>query len=208
MFDAYAAAREAAASLLCTAGFAADAGDIRPCAAGAPLSTALPLAQGLDAGQCAAALQTLEAKAPQTLLGAPAFCAITARGGHLCFSLTDAAYGALMQAVIACCEMPPMPAELWSGVNYAICRMRMLARQESMGCPDNGDVRHALWLAFGIGENGIKEKERQARAEQAAKALVTMGHGLPPAQRGPLLASCGDIGKCAARLLWHAAQDI
>lgn len=205
MFDAYAAAREAAAGLLRRAGFPqARAADVRACTAGYALSSALARRLGLAPGDCLLAARAAEAEAPALLCGAPAFREIALRGGHLCFALTDAAYGALMRSVIRSAPLPPLPAETERPLAYAAARMRMLARTESTGCPDSPAVRRALWLCFGIAECGLPPKQRDARAERAAHAVLTMGQAMPLRARTRLYSACGDVGKCAARLLGYA----
>lgn len=201
MFDAYAKLREAVAAQFCRAGYAADADAVRACATGYELSTALPLKLGLSEADCLARVHAVEAETPAMFDGAPLFAEIAAREGHLCFSLTDAAYGVLMRRVIACAALPELPEETGEPIPYAAARMRMLARRESTGCPDDPAVRRALWLCFGIAEDGISPLELYARAGKAAGAALAMAHGLPPKERPRRLAACGEVGKCTARLL-------
>ena len=208
MFDAYSSARETAAALLRRAGFAqAGAADVRACTTGYALSSALPHRLGLAPEECLAAVRQAEKEAPAMLGGEPAFSEIAERGGHILFALTDAAYGALMRGVIESVPLPALPAETEQPLAYAVARMRMLARYESAGCPDSTEVRHALWLCFGVAEAGLRPAERRARAERAAQALLAMGHALPLETRTGLRAQCGDVGKCAARLLAFALAE-
>ncbi len=207
MFDAYAAAREAAAALLRRAGFSgADAVHVRACASGAPLSTAIPLMWGMDAEACLAAVCRAEKDRPETLFGAPLLRGAAVCGGHICFWLAGAAYDVLMERVIESCPLPGLPEEA-AHLAYATARMLMLARRESGGCPENEAVRRALWLSMGVGEAAASPAERRARADRAASALLAMAHALPPRERMGLLAQCGGVGKCAARLLAYAAAE-
>ncbi len=201
MLDPCKEAREAAAALMRRAGFPAQISHVRAAKEGFPLASPLPRILNVDADKVLAAIQKAEAAEKQLLLGTAAFDRIEAENGHILFSLTKAAYSALAEAVIADCPMPPMPAETETPLSYAAARMRMLARQEAKGCPEDAAVQRALWQAFRIAEEGISLGERKNRAEFAAQQLLSMAHHIPPRERQTLLAACGSVGAAAARLL-------
>ena len=187
LFDAYSAAREAAAALLRRAGIAsAQDEDLRACAEGYELSSALAQRLGIAPEKCLLAVRAAEAEAPALLCGAKMCSEAVLRGGHICFALTDAAYTALIHAVMNDAQLPALPEDTERLLPYAVARMRMLARKESAGCPDSTEVRRALWLCFGIAEAGLSCRE------------------LPARERAELLSRCGDVGGCAARLLAYA----
>ena len=205
LFDAYSAAREAAAALLRRAGIAsAQDEDLRACAEGYELSSALAQRLGIAPEKCLLAVRAAEAEAPALLCGAKMCSEAVLRGGHICFALTDAAYTALIHAVMNDAQLPALPEDTERLLPYAVARMRMLARKESAGCPDSTEVRRALWLCFGIAEAGLSCRELQARAARAARAVLAIGRGMPARERAELLSRCGDVGGCAARLLAYA----
>ena len=147
LFDAYSAAREAAAALLRRAGIAsAQDEDLRACAEGYELSSALAQRLGIAPEKCLLAVRAAEAEAPALLCGAKMCSEAVLRGGHICFALTDAAYTALIHAVMNDAQLPALPEDTERLLPYAVARMRMLARKESAGCPDSTEVRRALWL--------------------------------------------------------------
>ena len=145
-----------------------------------------------------------EAEAPALLCDAKMCTEAVLRGVHICFALTDAAYTALIHAVMNDAQLPALPEDTERLLPYAVARMRMLARKESAGCPDSTEVRRALWLCFGIAEAGLSCRELQARAARAARAVLAIGRGMPARERAELLSRCGDVGGCAARLLAYA----
>ena len=201
MLDPCKTAREAAAALMRRAGFPAQTAHVRAAKDGFPLASPLPRILHVDADAVLAAIQKAEAAQAQLLLGAAAFDRIEAENGHILFSLTAEAYSALAAAVNVSCPLPPMPAETETALSYAIARMRMLARQERKGCPEDAAVQRALWQTFRIAEEGISLQERKNRSEFAAQQLLTMAHRLPPRERQALLKNCGSVGAAAARLL-------
>ncbi|MBE5784738.1 MAG: hypothetical protein E7330_02975 [Clostridiales bacterium] len=201
VLDACKAAREAAASLMRRAGFSAQCAHVRAAKEGFPLASPLPRILNVDEDTVLAAIQKAEAAERQLLFGAAAFDRIEAENGHILFALTDAAYSALAEAVNASCPIPPMPAETETPLFYAIARMRMLARQEAKGCPEDAAVQRALWQAIRIAEEDISLGERKNRAEFAAQQLLLMAHHIPPRERQALLAKCGSVGAAASRLL-------
>lgn len=207
MFDAAQEAREAAAALMRRAGFPAACSHVRAAKEGYPLASPLPRILGRDEKAVLAALCRAEEAEKQLLLGVPAFAHIGAENGHILFALTSAACSAFAAAVIASCPLPPLPAETETPLSYAIARMRMLARREMCGCPEDAAVKHALWQALRIAEGGISAAERKNRAEHAAMQLLSMGHASAPRERQALLSACGSIGAAAARLLAFSQSE-
>jgi len=120
-------------------------------------------------------------------------------GGHACFLLTEEAYKAFMAHIIAGTTLPPVADPIRNEVDYAIARMRMLARKGGEGCHDDKRVREALWLAMGIlGASGTRRETRRLRA---ARELIGLMRGRSLNNRRQLAEGLGQAADCAARLL-------
>lgn len=167
-------------------------------ALGCHVRTAAPIRLREDAGRLAARLSE---GGPGELLGAPLVERIGHNGGHLLFTLTPAFFTAAARLAV---ESLPPPAPLWGVPGesaYAAVRMGMLARKPWAPCPADPAVRMALWRAMGIPERLSEPGPLRLRLSEAARALLTMTHHVPPRDRTALIDRCGGVGAAAARLL-------
>lgn len=166
---------------------------------GCAVRCALPLRLGEDAQGWADALCARLDAFPR-VFGAPLVARVYAAGGHVLFDLTKAFYDGALSHSIASLPLGTAPDEA-DPLFYPYHRMRMLARQGGVGCPDNAAVQQALWLAWGI-EDALGHPQRlSARRQEAAQALLSMFDELSPLQRHILCRQCAQVGEAAARLL-------
>ena len=165
---------------------------IRLPARGAAAGCAAALSRGADADAWARQLHAAREKFPR-VLDAPLLSSVTAEHGWLLFHLHEDFYAAAADAIAIPKERIPTDHEC-----YPLHRLRMLARYESRGCPNDAAVQRALLLC--LAANEAPTAANRARAEEA---ILTMAHHLPPAERITLLSACGCTARAMAALLYN-----
>lgn len=214
MFDAYAFIRAQVEQLTALAfpGAVTKRNLIRCPAAGCEASTSFALFSGSDPQAVLKAFETQLKETPPLFCGTPVFRRVFERKGHICFELTTEMYDCFVQSASGL-EAAPLCGTGLDRTEYALNRMLMLAHTskfygEHASCPDDPRVRRALWLCFGIVERLKSPRLLKLRINDAAQALLTMSHHLPPAQRPALLRRCGGVADCASRLLHLGLKSI
>ena len=139
------------------------------------VSTSMPYRMGISSKACMGLLLAL----PQPQVwGVPLVREIFASGNHIGFRLSDAFYAEAVRRICADAPLPALPEEWHEEPEYALCRMRMLARKAQDVCPASDAVHRALWLAFAMAQENPKRKSRRVRA---ARALLHMFDKWTPA---------------------------
>ena len=202
MFDAHTVTKNALALLLSeAAGRRVPPADIVSPDARAPLSSPIALRRNLDADALAKSVEGALSSPLNHALGAPLIERVQAEGGHLHLFPTSAFLTALMLRAIGEAPRPKLPLDAVDPVEKAICRMLMLARRPFRPCPEDERVRRALWLALAIAQRAPCERILRHRKLEAARALYSMAHHLPPRDRQTLYVDCSGVADCAARML-------
>ena len=165
------------------------------------ISSPVALRQGLDTKVIAKTVQKALKSPLNLLFNAPAFASVCEVNGHLHFFLTPEFLTALMHRAIEECKRPELPLDAVDPVDYAICRMLMLARRPFKPCPEDERVQRALWLALAIPQRDPGKKSARLRKLEAARALTTMAHHVAPRERQNLYINCSGVADCAARML-------
>lgn len=201
MFDAYAAVRAEIALLLARAGFVATQADISTRSHNYEASCAIALAQGIDANALHVATMAENEKLPAQIFGVELINTIDVQGGHLCFSLTDNAFTMLLRKAVN--GLNALPLEDAKAQNeYVYMRMRMLARKEGKGVPENKNVQRALWLGLGIVEALSDAKLLNQRLNECADAALHMFDAERAQAREVLAAQSAEAASCIAAMLY------
>ena len=202
MFDAHTLVKNALAELVgVSAGVQLLPSDIISPDARALISTPVALRQGLDAEKIALRVQKALKSPQNSLLDVPAFASVREVNGHLHFFLTPELLTALMRRAIDETARPDLPLDAVDPVEYAICRMLMLARRPFKPCPQDEQVQRALWLALAIPQRTCEKRLARLRKLEAARALCTMAYHIEPRDRQNLYINCSGVADCAARML-------
>jgi hypothetical protein len=98
-------------------------------------------------------------------------------------------------------SFPPPLENISTDAEYAYMRARMAARKGGL-CLEDYALRRALWLCFGLSEEGCSARVRKARLSEAVTAVLALGEGLSPAQRQSYFDARGDVMKCIANMLF------
>ena len=206
MFDAYALVRRELAAWLSQCWGRTVLPEIIRCKdPRAQISTPAALSLGLEPARLYEELVAEQGKF--FILDTPALLSIQEHNGHLHFALTPALHTQMMRRVCQDTPLPPLCLDARDVCSRARNRMLILARQPYRDCPQEEAVCRALWMALGIGEQGIEPRIRELRRREAGQALLTMAHHLRPRERQALLTEAAGAAACAARLLAYFPSD-
>lgn len=214
MFDAYAYIRGQAENLILKAfpGVVLNKNSFACPALYCEISTSFVFDNAINPEAAVTALERLLETQPPAFNGVPVFKKTFESHGHVCFELTAAVYDIFIQAVDLPEPLLSMSTSKLKRAEYAFDRMLMLKHTAAYygsdnRCPDDKYVQRALWLCLGIVERLKYKRLLKLRINDAAEALLSMSHHLPPAKRAELLRRCGGVADCAARLLYLGLKN-
>lgn len=114
--------------------------------------------------------------------------------------------GALMRRV---CRVLPAAkeADVSTQEGCALARLNTLSKKAPCGCPEDANIKRALWLCLGAAAFPHDPKRTRTRLKAAAQAVQCLTHGVAPKERELLRSRLGEPADAMARLMSFAINQ-